>query len=200
MRAQRHVTTLILLLACTGMSIAGTPDATVRAFFSSVSPQSRYSAVVKGIPTTLEGQSGSGLGASYEIRGGKHLGLEFGMLIADVDFELSVPSGSADFGSAVMIPLTLGMNYHLRREGRLDFYFGPMLSYTLWGNLSNEVGSSKLDSDFGIGAVLGVDVPLGSSGWTFTVSARYLRTAAGDASVEIDVDPIFFSLGLGYDF
>jgi len=65
-------------------------------------------------------------------------------------------------------------------------------------------GSSvSIDHDLGLGAILGLDFPLGEKRhWAFQTNLRYLATSMEGSTagnqVDVDFDPVIFSLGFGY--
>jgi outer membrane protein W len=156
-------------------------------------------------PVTVEADSTLGFGLIYEFRSSQRLGVEVGMLILPFDFNESAFGMTEKLGDAIALPLILGLDIHLLGEkSRPDLYIGPLIAYTVWGNLEfSEIaggGETELDDEFGFGAVLGLDVPFGSKGWQFNAGLRYLSLSAKDPSAEIDVDPLMIEVGFGYQF
>ena len=103
---------------------------------------------------------------------------------------------------------TLGVNYHLRRESRVDFYVGAFAGMINFDDIVflTEVGrpdKRTFDDDTGFGAKVGVDVPFGKSeSWTFSIAARYFAVIMeGEvAGQDLDLNPVFVSLGVGRRF
>ena len=192
-----------VLLAASTVS-AETPSGTVRVFLSSANPSGSWTGDLDLgaaiVTASVEAETAVGFGVLYEVRLNERLGVETGIYFADFDFEIAAIGVSDDFGSALAIPLTLGLNYHPYVGERVDIYVGPLLSYTLWGDLDTPVGVAEVDSDFGVGAVAGMDVRLGGSGWVLSTGLRYITTALSDPTVAVDVDPIFAEIGLGFSF
>lgn len=201
------VTTLIILcFALFGAAHAETPFGSLRVFVASADPTSDFSGDIGlGSPVEVEGESSTGFGIVYEIRINQRLGIETGMTIMPFDFGLEFLGSSEELGNTTAIPLMFGLDVHLLgEETPVDLYVGPIIGYTLWSDIEFSAaaggGVAALDDGFGIGAVLGLDVPFGSSKWQFNVSLRYLQISAEDPSMEIEVDPVFVELGLGYRF
>ena len=188
----------ILLFPC--IAHADTPAGTWRFFGLHASPSGDFSGTIDGIPAGIEADSTVGFGTTYEIRTSEWLGFEFGLLAADFDFKLSAMGQTIDFGSALMMPLTFGMNVHVVRGERVGVHLGPVAAYTLWGNLETSVGTAELDGSFDLGAKVGLDLSIGSSGWAIHVGALYLTSAAGDSSLEIGVDPLMVQVGFAKSF
>ena len=62
----------------------------------------------------------------------------------------------------------------------------------------------KLKSELVVGAVVGVDVPIGQGNWIFNAHARYLHASAepdlGISGLDLDFRPLLLGLGFGYMF
>lgn len=194
----------ILALVTADSAVAQVPAGTLRVLASSAQPSGRWSGDLDPGPGTLNGtveaDTAVAFGFVYEIRLSDRVGLESGLFLADFDFDLAASGGSGQFGSALAVPITLGVDFHPLKSRRVDLYIGPLISYTLWGDLETPVGDVAVDADLGVGAVAGVDILLGRSDWIFAVGVRYVGTSLSDSSIEIDVDPILAEVGLGYRF
>jgi len=133
-------------------------------------------------------------------------------------------------GDISMMPISVGVNFHVMQKEKINFYVGPFISYVMYGDVKWDkrteyatltpddplldplTGSfsesisetSKIKSDFGFGAVIGIDVPFGSKGWTFSSSLKYLSTKAQvdeeGWTPEIDINPWILNIGVGYKF
>jgi len=107
-------------------------------------------------------------------------------------------------------PVTLGLNLHLTPDRPVDLFVGPLLALSSYGNVevSAGVGAAttpvSIDNDIGFGAVLGLDLALGETGWLAQANVRYFATetksSAGSISFSGRFNPVIFSLGLGYRF
>ena len=128
---------------------------------------------------------------------------DLGMQVADIDFELAIAGfGSIELGSATVIPIVAGLYLHPFSGERVDLHLGPTAAYVVWGDFeSDQLGESgSLDSELTFGFDLGVDVEVGENDWLVTFGAGYLKTAADDGEVEIDVDPVMIRVGFGRNF
>lgn len=203
MRKSTMILGLVLTLSMFSTAFAEMPDGAVRVRAIHVDPQSSFSGVfdVQGQPTpaTISAQSSAGLAFGWEIAASERIGIETDIAIVDVDFELASQGVGVDFGSALMIPMTLSVQWHLTNSKKVDLYVGPMASYTLWGNLENDLGAVSLDGDFGFGVRAGLDVPMSES-WALSTRLDYFTAAAADPSASIDVDPLIVGLGLAYRY
>ena len=201
MRTRANLTLIALaMLLLPGMALAETPDGTWRFMGIFSNPGGDFTGDIIGVPTTIEADSSSGLGISYEIRTSDLLGVEFGIFGTDFDFQISALGMNADFGSALMLPITAGVNVHVAHGNKVDFHVGPVLSYTTWGDLDSDLGDAPLDNELDFGGKAGLDLFLGDSGWSFYAGAMYLKSAAGDSSLEVDVDPLMVQVGFGKSF
>jgi outer membrane protein W len=206
MRRLGVATLITICLALIGTAHAETPFGSLRVFVATADPTSDFSGDIGlGSPVSVEGDSSTGFGFVYEIRINQRVGLETGMTIMSFDFGLEFQGASGELGDATAIPVMFGLDVHLLGENtKADLYVGPVLGYTVWGDLELSPtaggGIADLDDGFGMGAVLGLDVPFGSSKWQFNAALRYLQMSAEDPSAEIEVDPVFFEVGLGYRF
>lgn len=200
----RTALTLALAVLFSMAALADSPDGTGRVFASYFSPtgshQGRFD--IGGgefVDATVEADGASGVVLGWEIRVGERMGIETDLMITEFDFNVKSSGLTVGLGSALMIPITASLQWHLTEKRRVDLYVGPMVSYTLWGDLDTPVGSTPLDGEFRFGLRGGVDVPF-SDHWALAARVDYLQAAAGDASLKIDVDPVIFSIGLGYRY
>ncbi len=211
-----------------GPAFARTGEGTLRISLSHVSPGGATSASQSGAfvaEETYEPASGLGLGVAYEYRATDVLGVDFGLFAAelDLDYAGSNSTGTTTVSrtaqtSIMMLPLTFGLNLHPFSGDRVDVHFGVVAAYVFYGNLEISGGNVTttadgvptpisapgaidvgVDGDFGFGARLGVDVPLGTGDWGISVRAEYLRTRASFNSVGVldhfDLDPWILAVG-----
>jgi hypothetical protein len=159
---------------------------------------------------------------SCEYRRSELVGIELGAL-AGGDFDLSIKLGplfddSMAYSDTVGFSAVLaGVNFHLTPGRRVDFYAGPSVAYLDYSDITLRVfdGSGPpfnfldthrvhltFDSDFAIGANVGLDVPLGEGRWLFNVNTRYFDTTIEGSQFESprNYDPLLFGLGFGYRF
>ena len=157
--------------------------------------------------------AGAGAGVRGEYRFSPRLGFEVGLLgTASVD--ISTFAGGGGTGAAVGLDtfasVTTGLNVHLIPQARLDLYAGPLLAYASYSDVEVRAATGgsaidiAVDNDLGVGAIIGLDVPIGKRGWFFDTSLRFIKTSMqgsnGDDLVNIDYDPAIVSFGFGYRF
>ena len=111
-------------------------------------------------------------------------------------------------------PFTIGANVHLTGRSPVDVYVGPLVGYVIYSSFNFNVQTSTsgpigisvgIADDFAVGAMLGLDVPIGKRGWVFNTNVRYLRTSIdsfdisiGTGEIAIDFDPLIVGLGFGF--
>ena len=169
----------------------------------------------EGSTIELAGQTGFGLGLSIERRMSDRLGWEFGATWtrSDVELRFSDPLFGTFVASDEMSPITLtaGPDIHLTPDSRADVYVGPLVAWVLNNDVAfsllGETLDVKVDNNFAWGAVLGLDYPMGSEGWYFCGSVRYLESEADAAPADdpsdtdsLAIDPLMVAVGFGYRF
>ena len=157
--------------------------------------------------------NGYGFGIDLEYRASRRLGIDFGVLTATPVIDVLIDEVGVISASAKprITPLYAGLNVHLTPDSPLDLYIGPMLAYVIYSSFDLVVDPWFLtegyvtQNDFGIGVNLGLDIRLGDAGWLFTAAFKYLHTtlvaSPPDESIgRTDIDPMIFSIGVGYRF
>jgi outer membrane protein W len=160
-------------------------------------------------------QTGSGVGVALDLeyRASRRLGIDFGVISASPDFTVAVDAEplSVSASSDIRItPIYAALNIHLTPEGRFDLYIGPLLAYVTYNRFELVAGPElregfSAEEDMGFGAVLGLDIGLGSGRWSLATAVRYLGTtleaSPSDGGVgKTDINPTIFSVGFGYRF
>ena len=169
--------------------------------------------------------AGRGFGTGLEYLALPWLGLEASALVLEQDahfvFDTATVWGMDD-DTAQTILLSVGPNFHLTPDSKVDFYVGPFLGYAFRDDFTfRDQGATYrygLDDDFAFGAQLGLDVPVCMSGrcWTFHSGLRYLdldddveELGFSDPSAGLGIprsdfdlgfDDLILTLGAGYRF
>lgn len=145
-----------------------------------------------------------------------HFGLE---LLAATPFEHDITTqglGVPVAGTTKHLPPTLCLQYYpLKKDSRFQPYLGVGLNYTTFFSeeptaaMTTALGFTELELDdsFGIAAQIGFDVMV-KNNWLFNVGVWYadIDTTAtfsgggNSASVDVEIDPVVFNIGLGYKF
>ncbi len=150
----------------------------------------------------------TGFGGAVEYLFRPNWGVELDAMLADLDtmfvFDIG-PLWGMDHQDVDFQPISLGINYHLTPDKRADVFLGAFVSAVDYGDATySDLDLSfrnDLGSDTGFGAKVGVDIPFSwESPWAITGSLRYIATSAEVDNVDLDVDPLIFTLGLAYKF
>ncbi len=162
----------------------------------------------------LDAEVGEGFGVSLERLFSPRLGLELGLLalgfdvdlMRDIDDAWEIAEDDTDF-----MPITLGLNFHLTPDRKVDFYLGPFLALLQYDDFEVRVLGENVESDIGgdvtFGAQAGIDFPVGSK-WAFTAAVRYIDAEAefedagfgGGDELELEVNPVIFTAGVALRF
>ncbi len=150
---------------------------------------------------------GEGLGVSLERHFNERIGLEVGLLWADLDssFILDLDNEwERDTDSASFFSVVVGPNFHLTPGRQVDFYIGPFVGWADIGSSSftalGESHSRSFGDDFLIGAQLGIDVLFGGGPWGLHLGGRFMDLTVGDDEEELDVNPLIWELGFFRNF
>jgi outer membrane protein len=111
---------------------------------------------------------------------------------------------NADAGTLKHLPPTLSLQYHVTGLQGFRPYVGAGINYTRFSSvkLLSPYGVDK--NSFGLAFGAGVDVPL-QGGWLLNVDVKKAHihadvTASGKDAGTLKVDPVLFSVGVGYRF
>jgi outer membrane protein W len=148
--------------------------------------------------------TGGGFGIGAEVRLTDRLGLEFSTLFAGLEISMKASAKLATVQSFELsvVPVTFGLPIHLDTGDRVDLFVAPTLSVVNYTDIRTTVGgfgvnsSVDVDSDLGVGAALGLDVPFEKGKWAFSTGLRYIKTKAE----ETDIDPVIVTIGFAYRF
>jgi outer membrane protein W len=146
---------------------------------------------------TVEASSEFGLELGVEWKFSDRFGFEFAYTDATQDVEVS---GTA-FGEIDFNPMNLTFNFHLIDRNAFNWYLGPTVSMIDWGDLEVPgFGSESIESETGYGVSTGIAIGLGQT-FAIQFGARYIQASAEDSfGDEVDVDPLFASVGVAFRF
>ena len=156
-------------------------------------------------------EDGSGFALGLEYRWRPRLGIELGVLIAEMDTTLHVAGAGSTLVGVETLGLesvALGVNWHLAPARRLDAAIGLFVAQTTFDDVIflSEVGRSDkhtFDDDHGFGVKAALDVPFRRGGrWAVGLELRYLITILESevAGQDLDLDPLQAALGVVYRF
>jgi len=124
-------------------------------------------------------------------------------------------SALGDVAETWALPPTLTLQYHFVPEGSVHPYIGAGVNYTIFHSskatpsLVGALGSTDvhLDDSFGFALQAGVDFDIGPNVFiNFDVkyidmsTTAELRTTGGTATVDVDINPFVFGVGVGTRF
>ena len=157
-------------------------------------------------------------GASLIINGEYFLSPTLGFeVLAALPFSHDIhdPTGVLKLAETKHLPPTFSLNYHFPTDGGFKPYLGAGLNYTLFFDeettqtLSDALllpeTSASLDASFGLAVQVGADIDL-SDKMFLNVAVRWIdiNTDASipeaDLSFEVEIDPVVYSLALGWRF
>lgn len=191
-------------------------DMLIRAGLTTVAPNETSSNVMIG---------GDATGLYLNVDNNTQLGLNFAYFITDkVNIEVLAATpfthdmgidGVGALGSTKHLPPTVTANYYFA-DGSAAFqpYVGIGLNYTIFFDeefttANEEAGFSDLDADpsFGLSAQVGFDYNIDKE-WFVNGSVRYIdistdatfKVGDADGSVTLDIDPMVYTLSVGYRF
>ena len=146
---------------------------------------------------TVEAASEFGYEFGVEWKFSDRFGFEFAYADATQDVEVNgVKFGEIDFN-----PMNLTFNFHLIDRNAFNWYLGPTVSFVDWGNLEvSGIGSESIESETGYGVSTGLAIGLGET-FAIQFGARYIQASAEDSvGDEVDVDPLFATIGVAFRF
>ena len=154
---------------------------------------------------------GEGIALDLEYLVTPRVGIELSYISGDLDTDFSYEAGSVRLTQSDRIgteAFSVGANYHLNREGRIDFRLGLFATMMTFDDITFLTGfglreKRTFDDDTGLGAVAAIDIPFTrNSPWIFTASARYLAVIMeGEiAGQDLDLNPLLIGFGIGRRF
>ena len=172
----------------------------------------------------VSGFAGSGVGLSDSLMPEvdvtwlvtRDIGLE--LIASTTRHDISGQGSLAALGDVAetwALPPTLTLQYHFAPGGSFHPYVGAGVNYTFFhsskptGSLEGALGRTDVDLDdsFGFALQAGVDFDIGRKLFVnFDVkyidmgTTAHLRTAGGTATVDVDVNPLVFGMGVGTRF
>ena len=155
---------------------------------------------------------GPGFGFAAEYMWNKRIGIETAAFLTSHDVDMVISNDLGTFtatDSTRFRTFTLGANYYFETDGRTQWSLGgfvPLMFADGTDHVFPALGrteSRAYDQDYGVGVKGGMDWSFApDSPWTLSVEGRYmfLLTMESESVGDIDVDPAFLSIGIGYRF
>ena len=113
--------------------------------------------------------------------------------------------GGTDIGSIKHLPPTLLLQYHFNPEGQFRPYVGAGINYTHFSSVDIDVPGVDIDrNSVGVALQIGADYKL-ENGWFLNADIKYVDintkvTAGGNKLTDLKIDPMLYSIGIGYRF
>lgn len=213
----KHLLTGVLLLGATSPALAYEKgDWLVRGGLTNVSPDDSSGNVFVdgtdlGVGVNVDSNTQIGLNLAYFIT--NNVAIE---VLAATPFSHDIGLNTVGaLGSTKHLPPTVSANYHFAEPSSVfQPYVGAGINYTVFFDeeftaANAEAGFSDLDLDdsFGLSLQIGFDYML-TDNWLLNGSARWIDIDTdasfdlnGDAgSVSVEIDPMVYTLSLGYRF
>ncbi len=219
MNMYRILAASVLLFAGASSVWAQRPviEITARAVRMEVSESNRgFSDPEQDFTAEFQSATGAGLGVNVFLTDSISVETTVALIEPDLRISLFADDGPQNVFPLEMIPITIGIQYHIRPVRWLDIYAGAGGAYILvddiddFGNLAlRDVNRIEIDDESGFMVNLGVTVELrGSLG--LNIDAKYLGIEP-DATVgfdrgdfvdvqKIDFKPVMLSAGVSWRF
>lgn len=202
MKATTHrKTSLAAMLAACGIALAA-PAAQAqdeynwKVFLSGAYVDPLSDTEIDGDDVSLTSEFGYEFGVEW--RPVNRLGFELAYLDVDQDVEVNGDT----FGEIAFNPMSFTLNFHVINRSVFNWYIGPTISFVDWGDLEvSGVGSADVDSETTYGASTGFTIGLGDT-FALQFGVRWLDSTAesSDINEELDVDPLFATVGVAFRF
>ncbi len=146
-----------------------------------------------------------------------HWGVE--LILGYSNHDVKASGSAADLGlgkviDAKALPPTLTLQYHFLPNAKIRPYIGAGVNYTYFfdekvtGPLDQPGAKIKMDDSLGFAAQAGVDFAINNDWFVnldvkwidMETTAHFTGTTAGSAKIDVDVDPIIWSVGIGRRF
>lgn len=201
MKATINRKSLAAILAAGGIALAA-PGAQAqdeynwKVFISGAYVDPLSDSDVSGSEVSLSSEFGYEFGVEW--RPVNRLGFEFAYLDVTQDVDVD----GTTFGEIDFNPMNLTVNFHVINRSAFNWYIGPTVSFVDWGDL--EVpgqGTADIDSETTYGASTGLTIGLGDT-FALQFGVRWLDSTAesSDLGDEVDVDPLFATVGVAFRF
>lgn len=224
----RMLSTTVTALAVATMASVASPvhavdagDWIVRGGLTYISPEDHTSnrhgelgAALAGTDVSVGSQAGFGGTLTYMVD--DRIGVE---LLVGTPFkhDLSLSGGALDgakLGSIKHLPPAISAVYAFDTGTAFNPYLGLGLNYTFFFDEDVDdqaralgIRSLDLDDSFGMTAQVGADYEIGDN-LLLNTSVRYMRidttaevrTATGRTNVDVDINPVVYTVAMGYRF
>ena len=197
------ISTLIAgLLVLTSASVAAVEkgDWLVRFGVANVSPNDGSTGVVANDAIGVDGNTQIFANVTYMFN--DNVGFE---VLAATPFSHDITLSGSKIAETDQLPPTFSVQYHFKPKASIRPYVGAGINYTTFFNekATATITSISLDDSIGLAVQAGVDVDI-TKDWFFNADVRYINietTATTNiGNIEVDINPLVFSLGIGTRF
>jgi len=161
-----------------------------------------------GSGAAVDGDTQPSINLTYMLR--DNVGLEvLGALPFSHDISATGALASAGkVASTKQLPPTFSVQYHFSPQAKLRPYAGIGINYTTFFSTDTTgalAGTDlELDDSVGLAAQLGLDYDINNE-WFVNVDVRYINiettaTSSALGKVDVEINPIVFTLGAGFKF
>lgn len=193
--------TLAAILAAGGLALAATgaeaqDEYNWKVFISGAYVDPLSDSEIDGNDWNLSSEFGYEFGVEW--RPVNRLGFELAYL--DVDHDLEVDGDAV--GEVGFNPMNLTLNIHVINRNIFNWYIGPTVSFVDWGDVDiSGFGSAEVESETTYGASTGLTIGLGET-FALQIGVRWLDSTAESVELdeEVDVDPLFATVGVAFRF
>ena len=200
MRATIDRKSLAVILAAGGIALAA-PGAQAqdeynwKVFLSGAYVDPLSDSEIDGNDWNLSSEFGYEFGAEW--RPVNRLGVEFAYLDVDQDVEID---GNV-VGETAFNPMNLTLNIHVINRSIFNWYIGPTVSFVDWDDFESGGQSFSVESETTYGASTGLTIGLGDT-FALQIGVRWLDSTAESEELneEVDVDPLFATVGVAFRF
>jgi hypothetical protein len=217
LRAISLLLVLPLLLSCSPTIAGAERGWTLRLHGVAIHSSAEHTTGVPG-HGTFHGETGSGFGVAVgaEFRFNRVVGLEPSLLFSWIDADFQLRDGDVTYTDAdkmSMNSLGLALNLHATPDSRVDLYFAIGLDFVDFMDMDATFEETRLDrrlttgSDVSPGFAVGLDVPVGEKGWSFSAALKFMKAESRETDnpfwrspIVVDVDPLLIKLGAAYRF
>lgn len=192
------------------VALAEAPKMHGRAALTFISPNDNIAIDGEDIDSKID--SALGLGLGWEWRFNERVGLDLNWFYGKHDVSLD----GEKFDSTKFMPVTVGANFHLTPDKKVDFFVGPVIGYVFYSDLKNGPVEVELDNDIVYGVNVGVEYPFKDK-VAFFGSVKYLKASSDGAlripddeipvralvtvaNPEVDVDPLVAQVGVSFRY
>lgn len=202
------------LLPVAAMALSMTAAALLSPSVMAADPEKRW--LVRGGITQISPKSDNGTTTAGDVTVDDSFGPSLNIayyftpnwavdVLGAIPFEHDFSVNGVNAGSTDHLPPTVTLQYHFLPTAKVQPFIGLGLNYTdFFDKLMTSGNELNLDPSFGLAAQVGVDIPLNAR-WLIGADIRYIDIDS-DASVDgqdigtIEIDPLVYSLTLGYRF